>query len=1281
MTKLIAFVFSLLTFLCSLPSLAQNHSASQVEAVLHTTPGELILRLRPGTSHAKFHALNQQLGAIFVAPVFSQSTSGGRSPKLSRIYLVRFPDGWRMESVIEKYKRSRWIEAVEPNYLSRSLAERIQPSDPRFSEQWNIRNINMPEAWAIEQGNPAVIIAVVDSGIEFHHEDLRSKLWRNPHEIPGNGVDDDRNGYIDDIDGWDFSDAPTLPGRGDYTERDNEPRDETGHGTHVSGIIAAAVNNNLGVAGIAWNCRVMPLRAGFVVAGGGAFLQNDDTAAAIVYAADNGAKVINLSWGDIVDSFVIHDAVEYAYHRGCVLIASAGNSHEVGALFPAALKTVIAVAATQQNSDLAFVSNFGASVDIAAPGDAILSTELNNTYGLRSGTSMAAPHVSGVAALLLSKQPELPNEKVRRVLIFTTKPIKDSRLVGAGLIDAEAALTAVGDLTARISAPDNFNGSDDGLEIVGTAAGNGFGAYRLEFGKTEIPDRWIPIGELQQNPKFNEVLTRWDTSQLQEGVYTLRLTVIGEDGENIRDKVIILIDHSSPEISEHQASLWLSRDRFDSMISWRTDDLTIGEIAFRRVGSHSPHFERIQTGAPGHQHTVNLSGALPQGEYEYRLTARNAAGGMVTDDNDGQFHRLRVTNERISPHRLQLIDSPLPALHLATGVADFNGNGKPELVAMELGGASYAAVQILEGYQSIFATTEAFLPWAIGDTDGDGLIEILGNRNEQTFLVEGGTAGAFPTERIWEVDGIWGGQIFDLDGDGRPEIISRHNETNAIWVHEAVANNRYRRTAILINPTDGRNGIGTTYALGDFDGDGKAEIVIGDEEGDLFIYEGSGDNLYRQTWLGKIGASKAWHLAAGDLDRDGVPEFVIGGQSATDGFDLPVQHWIFTIFKTVGNDSYEAVWTQRIREVRSGGNGLTIADADNDGQNELAISVWPNFYLIQHDGTDYRPVWYHSASSTFRPFVADIDSDGRNELMFNDADTFQIFGTPTPFPNVQPPWALAVNPINERSIQLRWQAPDDATGYTIYRGPSEDSLAVLREGIHETRFIDEDVKGGSVYWYAVASSDSAGKLSGKSSPVSVIPTSPPRLMSVEYFNPDRLILHFDKQMAASAGQPNRYRLNEIGSTTFHSPRSALLDQSSQRVITTFAPNALRPLKTYEIQASALSDINGTLIAEDANILTLTVPESVRVTDLSAAMVYPNPVQSNHVIFDRLPENATIEIYDVTGARVASLALHFSERGKKVWNLHESERIISNGVYIYRLEVGDESRSGKLSIIR
>ena len=283
----------------------------------------------------------------------------------------------------------------------------------------------------------------------MQHPEFRSQLWRNADEIPRNGIDDDGNGYVDDINGWDFSDAPTLPGSGDWTVRDNEPEDEIGHGTHVSGIIAAAANNGIGIAGIAWRCRLMPLRADFKYGGGG-YLQNDDVAAAIVYAADNGAQVINMSWGDTVNAFIIEDAVAYAYARGCVLVAAAGNDGAVGSLYPAGLKTVISVAGIDAERQLYADSNFGATIDIAAPGDEILSTDLNGGYQSLSGTSMAAAHVSGVAALVLSANPDYTNAEIQATLISTAGPLFISNLVGAGLVDASAALTASTELIAQI---------------------------------------------------------------------------------------------------------------------------------------------------------------------------------------------------------------------------------------------------------------------------------------------------------------------------------------------------------------------------------------------------------------------------------------------------------------------------------------------------------------------------------------------------------------------------------------------------------------------------------------------------------------------------------------------------------------------------------------------------------------------------------------------------------------------------------------------------------------
>ena len=322
MTRNPILFFILVLFVNAQIASAQSHS-DDFSRITHT-PGELIVRLHSDASAVELNRLSQQLGAVSVSPIFSPATPAGQHPHLRNIYLIRFPVAWALEPLQRRYARHPAIAAVELNRLSQPCAE-TAPNDPSYGEQWNLRLINMPEAWGITQGNPHVTVAVVDSGIATRHPEFRSRLWRNSGEILNNGIDDDGNGYIDDINGWDFSDAPTLPGSGDWTVRDNEPEDETGHGTHVSGIIAAEANNGVGIAGIAWKCRLMPLRAGFKY-GGGEYLQNDDLAAAIVYAADNSAQVINMSWGDTVNAFIIKDALAYAYARGCVLVSAAGNS-------------------------------------------------------------------------------------------------------------------------------------------------------------------------------------------------------------------------------------------------------------------------------------------------------------------------------------------------------------------------------------------------------------------------------------------------------------------------------------------------------------------------------------------------------------------------------------------------------------------------------------------------------------------------------------------------------------------------------------------------------------------------------------------------------------------------------------------------------------------------------------------------------------------------------------------------------------------------------------------
>ena len=419
----------------------------------------------------------------------------------------------------------------------------------------------------------------MDSGIATRHPEFRSQLWRNSGEIPENGVDDDRNGYIDDIKGWDFSDAPTLPGGGDWKVRDNEPEDETGHGTHVAGIIAAKANNGVGIAGIAPACRLMPLRAGFKF-GGGEYLQNDDLAAAIAYAADNGARVINMSWGDTVNAFIIEAALAYAYARGCVLVGAAGNSGVQDSYYPAGLKTVISVAGLGQEKQLYSDSNFGATVDIAAPGEEIPSTDIDGGYQNRSGTSMAAAHVSGVAGLVIAANPNYTHTDVQEILIATAEPLFINSLVGAGSLDAYAALTASTTIIAQIDAH-QISPQVEGIstiEIFGSAGGSGFTEYWLEYGIGEVPELWVPLGSVQTEPKLNGCLHKWDTSDLAENRYTLRLSVKTERSEIKRDRVVVDVSHTAPLISKHELQTWLAGNRINSVIMWQTDEISIGEI-------------------------------------------------------------------------------------------------------------------------------------------------------------------------------------------------------------------------------------------------------------------------------------------------------------------------------------------------------------------------------------------------------------------------------------------------------------------------------------------------------------------------------------------------------------------------------------------------------------------------------------------------------------------------------------------------------------------------------
>jgi subtilisin family serine protease len=338
------------------------------------------------------------------------------------------------------------------------------PNDTNFSYQWSLHNtgqnymwqpryppaygtpdadIDAPEAWELETGSSDLVIAIIDTGIDYYHPDLAGNIWTNEDEIPDNGIDDDSNGYIDDVYGWDF------------VNDNNNILDYTGHGTTVAGVVGAVSNNNLGMAGICWDCKIMAIEA-FPYAY--PFVPADVMAVseAIKYAADNGADIISMSMGTHDLNSSLKDAVDYAYNKGIVLCASAGNSNLSAERYPAAFDNVIGVAATDSNdnrmeytypSGVVAISNYGPWVDVAAPGTEIYTLtptyfHFYNYYGgakdyeYMTGTSYAAPTVAGLAGLIRSRNYLLGPDDIKSIICENVDPYDSTYDLGSGRINA-----------------------------------------------------------------------------------------------------------------------------------------------------------------------------------------------------------------------------------------------------------------------------------------------------------------------------------------------------------------------------------------------------------------------------------------------------------------------------------------------------------------------------------------------------------------------------------------------------------------------------------------------------------------------------------------------------------------------------------------------------------------------------------------------------------------------------------------------------------------------------
>ena len=767
-------------------------------------------------------------------------------PDFSRTYVLdvrRHPD---MEAVARAFAADPAVEHCEPDYKVRTA---FVPNDPflssccswgqGFADLWGLGQLGAPAAWDVTRGS-GIVVAVVDTGIDYTHPDLAANVWTNPGEVPGNGVDDDLNGYVDDVHGWDFADGNA------------DPLDDNYHGTHVAGTIAAVGDNAAGVVGVAFESRVMGVR----MLGTSGWGTISDAVRSIEYAVDNGADVINASWGLSSFSQTLADAVAGAHAAGVVFVAAAGNhSRDVETFFPASLPHAIAVAAATEQGNRADFSNFGVQLDVAAPGGgdgpppnaerfpsrsilSLKSTATSTTIRLDqalilsqggaeylrlAGTSMAAPHVSGVAALVLAANPTYDVEQIRQVLRSTADdlgPVGFDTDSGAGRVNAARAVAAPPPLVARIVEPRGRRFvAATSTELRGSAEGPGFTAYTLDYRPASDAEGWVRLAGPIGTPVSSGVLATWDVSSIADGDWVVRL-LVERLGETFTDYVLIHLRNVAIDSPER-----LSAFRGDRPIEIRGTAAGGGfvdyQVEYRRP-SLDPDAWRtdgvtlaVPPGTPvqhGLLATLDTTGVSEGDRFDFRLTVRNGAGTL-------QQERKGI-----------VIDPTIRA-------------GWPQSL-VRVADAEYLTV---------------------ADLDADGVQEILVGSGDEVIVFEpdGSVRPGWPqsvaTPEYSSVETRGSPIVADIVGDALPEVVATNRKQVLAWTGDGVLLPGFPLTVDHFV-----SGSYDWLTAGDRDGDGKDDIICTGVQG-IRTYRGDGSEIPESEVRSVFGAAaSAAGQAAGD---------------------------------------------------------------------------------------------------------------------------------------------------------------------------------------------------------------------------------------------------------------------------------------------------------------------------------------------------------------------------------------------------------------------------------
>ena len=1127
---------------------------------------------------------------------------------ISRIVKVTAKGEINLENYLEGLKNSdptiQYVQKASIYELD------IVPDDSLVAEQWALKNIKAFEAWDISSGTKPVLLCIIDTGIDYLHPDLKNKIYVNNEEIGidglgndkrTNGIDDDQNGFIDDWQGWDFTDRIGFPfdsTGGDYLTWDNNPMDENGHGTIVAGVAGAVANNSTGIAGIAGfanNISLLNLRA-FDPLG---FGEEDDVAAAILYAVEMGAKVINMSFGDKVFSYVLRDVIKYAYSQGVVLIGSSGNSNSAEPHYPSGYSEVISVGSSTKEDRVSQFSNFGSTLDMIAPGSEIRTTAMGNSYTVQSGTSLSCPYVSSSAALILSEQ-NFTNEEIKQILKSTSDDVDKfgwDEKSGAGRLNLYKALSILAPANIKINKPlQDFATNQDSLKINVTVLSPYFVSYNLFVGSGLNPKSWDPISSSSNNQVLNENILTLNINNLSEGSYTLRLAVTLNTGVLTEERINFHIIRTTPKLEIVGEGPVYYGEKSTILVEAYSSQRSIVRMYYREKGLSEFDFITLDGFATNNQFVKQLHyGFIPKQivkantVYEVYFEAENMAGLKAAIDNGNNYFEYKTESGFKLTNYNKLLFK-LPRGNLFAEPVNFLSSNYSELLFNEFYPTPDTIYYSLYHFENEMLnkidSIAARFPRSIGDFNGNGKIDLLGGWYLDAYIDEQFSTNSFKfqNKQLFENRNSPTLIAKDINNDGNTEILWKEDDTS-IGISR-IANN-FSSTPIaklenfsFVDSLDISyefvNHINSNLVFADANNDGIEEIWFYDKDGDLLSYKILSNGRFEKgdSLITRLYGLNGNVFDEGDFNGDGEDEIAVVLETKN-----IANNYILLVFNFRNNNLNILLQKTFLdQSMEFGGfnfskvyQSLRFVDLDNDNNDEIVLNLFPYLYVFKNSLSGGDVIFYKEGVNNQSIFSGDINQNGLKEIVLQhpEGNLFYEFGGQI---TASQPNSLTGYSIDSAQIFLFWES--SAERHYIYKGTSINNI-FLYDSVFTNHYTDSSgINKNKNYYYKIKSYDTKFQIpiSNFTSVLEIYSHEPAKIISASNNTRNSVLVSFSERINNTIENLKSFEIVNLGS-----PRS-VAPSSQYSYLITFDSDI--PLGNNKLVVRKLNDFFGSPIHDD-----------------------------------------------------------------------------------------------------